>query len=90
MVEAHLIITGRVQGVGFRYYATRYAENIGIRGYVKNLADGSVEILAEGEEEQIEQFKDRLEKGSGYARIDDISITFKPYEAKYQTFGVEY
>ena len=54
-VRAHLLISGRVQGVAFRYYAQDIAQNFGVKGWVKNCWDGKVEIVMEGEEEKVEQ-----------------------------------
>jgi len=58
MIRCRLIARGRVQGVNYRYFVKRCAESVGVHGYVKNLEDGTVEIVAEAEgEEQMERFK---------------------------------
>ena len=56
MPRAHVIVSGMVQGVGFRYYALREAERAGVSGWVRNRRDGTVEIEAQGEEEALEAF----------------------------------
>ncbi|MBF0490600.1 MAG: acylphosphatase [Candidatus Omnitrophica bacterium] len=62
MVRAHVIFSGTVQGVGFRYTAQRMAGSLRLTGWVKNLSDGRVELVAEGTREQIENFLYKLDK----------------------------
>lgn len=69
---ARLIVTGRVQGVGFRAFALGLARERAITGYARNLPDGSVEILAEGETPDIDSFVAGLSAGNGLSRIDRI------------------
>lgn len=90
MVSATIQITGRVQGVGFRYFTMRQANAFGLNGYVKNKGDGSVEVKVEGEKEIIERFRSILEEGSGYSAVQKVEISFEPYSAKYKKFSVEY
>lgn len=61
-VRRHMIFRGRVQGVGFRYRAYITARSLGLTGYVRNLADGTVELEAQGEEEAIEKLVESLKK----------------------------
>jgi len=68
----HYIIHGRVQGVGFRYFAERYARAEGIHGWVCNLPDGRVEIHAEGEHESLERFEHHIGHGPPRARVDSV------------------
>ncbi|HXF04979.1 MAG TPA: acylphosphatase [Blastocatellia bacterium] len=68
-VTRRFIISGRVQGVGFRYFALRQAERYGITGYVRNLDDGRVEVLAQGEEADVAAFLDVLRQGPPLARV---------------------
>lgn len=69
-----LIYSGRVQGVGFRFTAIRIAEDLGIAGWVKNLQDGSVKIVAEGKEDALNKFLDRIrEYFSSNIRNEDLS-----------------
>jgi acylphosphatase len=87
---AYLKVKGRVQGVGFRWYAMQNANQFGLTGYVKNLSDGSVEIRVEGEKELIERFKSVMEKGPGFSSVDEVEFNYEPYMAKYDTFSVDY
>jgi acylphosphatase len=66
------IVSGRVQGVGFRYFALREAESLGLVGFVRNLPDGSVEVVAEGDEPPLARFEERLREGPGFARVSGI------------------
>lgn len=65
-------LTGRVQGVGFRWWTRKNAQSLGLRGTVRNRRDGSVEIHAEGPEEAMSDFARRLDSGPGAARVEEI------------------
>ena len=81
--------SGRVQGVGFRWTACRIAANCDVTGYVKNLPDGCVECLLEGDRAEIEAFLGRLcDQMSGY--ISKQSRQTAPYSGQYQDFGVRF
>ena len=84
------IVSGRVQGVGFRFFTCRLAEGFRITGAVGNLPDGSVEIIAEGEREQVEAFIERAVQGPSYARVDGIKTYVEPPLGTYESFGVKY
>lgn len=70
-----MVVSGRVQGVFFRQHALERARELGLRGYVRNLPDGSVEAVAVGHEEDIETFIAFLRKGSPASRVDDVRIS---------------
>jgi acylphosphatase len=85
--QVHVYYSGRVQGVGFRYTAVDLAENLGITGWVRNLRDGRVEILAEAEEDGLKSLLDRIKDGfSGYIR--DIQIDWKPATGEFSDFTI--
>jgi acylphosphatase len=72
-VEARrFVVRGRVQGVGFRWFVEREAHILGIAGWVRNNADGSVEVLAQGTRDQLAGFRTRLREGPRAARVDDV------------------
>lgn len=74
MVQAHILYSGTVQGVGFRYAVEQFASELGLNGWVKNLPDGRVEILTQGKRELSEQLMERVEKHfEGYIRGKDLS-----------------
>ena len=66
------LVRGRVQGVGFRWFVEREAHNLGVAGWVRNNADGSVEVLAMGSSEQLLGLRSRLRSGPRAARVDDV------------------
>ena len=68
----HAIISGRVQGVGFRWYTIEAAHGYKINGWVKNLYDGSVEVMAEGPREQLDLFLNRLWEGPNWSHVDSV------------------
>ncbi len=72
--QAVIYVYGRVQMVGFRYFAVRQAKLHGISGYVKNLPNGSVEILAQGGSEALSSFIEAAEQGPSSAAIDRIQV----------------
>jgi acylphosphatase len=65
-------VTGRVQGVGYRYFALTEAQAEGVAGYARNVADGSVEVVAEGEAEAVARFEARLKEGPAFARVEVV------------------
>ena len=90
MVCARIRVTGMVQGVGYRYFAKQQANLYALRGYVKNKADGSVELEVEGEKEVVEKFKSLLERGPGFSDVERVEINYEPYLNKYNKFSVEF
>ncbi|HEY9114450.1 MAG TPA: acylphosphatase [Bacteroidales bacterium] len=73
-----LNIYGKVQGVGFRYYTQKKANELGLKGYVKNKADGSVYVEAEGGEVQLQEFINWCEEGPTWARVSKVEQQFVP------------
>lgn len=78
---------GRVQGVGFRWWARIQAEQLGVRGTVRNEPDGSVVVVATGDEAALTTFRGRLERGPAGARVDDIEESDGPAE-KFEDFRI--
>ena len=88
--QIHCIIKGDVQGIGYRYFVTRLASQLNIQGWVKNLYNGDVEVVAEGEKDSLEKLLKELRSGHPYARVDDIHIEWHPPENKYDRFFVKF
>lgn len=82
-------ISGRVQGVGFRYFAERVANQLGVRGYVKNRWDGTVEVYAIGDENSLEEFKRHLAEGPRSARVSSIEESNETVRKEYSRFEIE-
>ncbi|MDX1591051.1 MAG: acylphosphatase [Balneolaceae bacterium] len=74
MVTKKVKIFGRVQGVGFRHYTKQNAARLNIRGWVKNMPDGTVEALLAGDEENVEEMLEKLESGPVPARVDRMEV----------------
>lgn len=74
LVARRSTISGRVQGVGFRYFTEAAALREGIRGWVRNTPDGRVEVAAEGDADAIERFEGKLRQGPPGARVDHVEV----------------
>lgn len=82
-----LNVIGKVQGVGFRYYTNKRAQEFNIKGYVKNMTDGSVFIEAEGEESDLRSFVAWCEKGPAWSRVKEVKKSEIPF-ADYKNFEI--
>ncbi|NLZ43335.1 MAG: acylphosphatase [Clostridia bacterium] len=90
MVRYHIIVHGRVQGVGFRYYVQEKAYLYGIRGWVKNRFDGTVEIEAEGEEENFRLFLESVREGPRFAYVENLEINKMADLKNYERFAITF
>ncbi len=85
------IVKGIVQGVGYRYFTVYQAQRIGgITGYVRNLRDGNVEVVAEGEREKLEQLLAQLRKGPTGARVTDVEVFWEQPTGEFTNFGIRW
>ena len=88
-VARQFLITGQVQGVGYRFFAQRAAARHQVQGYVRNCPDGSVEVIAEGTPRDVEEFKKDLVTGPQWSRVDQVEeINLEP-SGLYANFRVE-
>lgn len=78
IVAKRLVIAGRVQGVGFRFFAEAQAAVEGVHGYVRNLPDGRVEAVIEGDEESVERVERALRRGPAAAVVDSVDVEHIP------------
>lgn len=74
--ELHAIVRGMVQGVGFRYFVVERALSLGLRGYARNVSDGSVEVLAQGPRPALESLLALLRRGPGAADVEKIEVNW--------------
>ncbi len=88
IVARHYYLSGRVQGVGFRFFAYDAAQREGIQGWVRNLPDRRVEVVAEGEAESVTRFEAVLRRGPAGARVDDCEVEIEPPTGRYPGFSV--
>jgi acylphosphatase len=89
-IRVHAIYGGRVQGVGFRFTAQRYANETGVTGYVKNLWRGQVEIVVEGEKEKVENFLERIKNGPLSHYIEDVKTDYSKYTGQFSDFHIRF
>ncbi|CAM5733548.1 acylphosphatase [Bacillus circulans] len=90
MKQLHLIINGRVQGVGFRYFVQMIAMENQITGWVRNKADGTVECMAIASSETLRAFVEKVKRGNRFARVDHIEIQESEPEELFSSFKVIY
>lgn len=87
-VRVELRVLGRVQGVGFRFATEREARRLGLRGYVQNCEDWSVEIVAEGDPENVERLVEWAGRGPRAASVSRVDVTRRPASGEFSGFGV--
>jgi len=90
MKSVEIYVSGRVQGVGFRYFVVRKANLYNIKGYTRNLYDGRVQVVACAEETDLEMFIKELRKGSTFSRIKKLEISDLTTAVEYDNFRVEF
>lgn len=88
MQQLHLFIGGYVQGVGYRAFVKREAERLELTGWVSNLPDGRVEVLAQGEKEQLEKLIILCQKGPFVAEVEGVSVMWEEAEKLFTTFEI--
>jgi acylphosphatase len=90
MVARRFLISGDVQGVGYRYFALRAAARHQVSGTVRNQPDGSVEVIAEGEREAMDEFKKDLATGPSMADVTELEETDLPVTGLYRDFRIDH
>ena len=90
MDRAEIIVNGLVQGVGFRYFVARLAENLELKGYVKNLYSGEVLTVVEGERYRIEDLFNQLKVGPRYADVRNAAIKWEEYKNEFSRFEIRH
>jgi acylphosphatase len=86
--RVHVLISGRVQGVSFRYNAREKALSLGIRGWIRNTSNGRVECEFEGLVRAVEDMLSFCREGPRWAKVTHVEITWKEYTGKYSTFQI--
>ncbi|WP_457575703.1 acylphosphatase [Desulfomarina sp.] len=90
MITKKVIVKGKVQGVFFRDYTKRQATSLGLTGWVRNLADGSVEALLFGEEELIKSMLNWFHEGSPHSRVDEVLVYDVKADKSCSSFEIRY
>jgi len=88
--RAHVYVSGRVQGVFFRLNTKRQAQTHGVTGWVRNLDDGRVEAVFEGEESAVKLVVEFCSRGPRSAQVTDISVDWEPFKGEFQGFNIAY
>jgi acylphosphatase len=86
--RVQLFVRGRVQGVFFRAATQREARRLGIVGWVKNRNDGSIELLAEGEEDAIKEIIGWAQRGPSAARVENVDVRWRGYTGEFAEFRI--
>jgi acylphosphatase len=85
-----LVISGGVQGVGFRFFVERTARSYNVTGYVINLPDGRVKVIAEGSQQVLSNFLEELKKGPPLAWIESVQVNWGKYQRRFRDFSVRF
>lgn len=89
-VRARMLVEGRVQGVFFRDFTRRSARALSVGGWVRNLPDGRVEVLVEGELEAVRKLASQLESGPPGANVGRVEVVYEPHRGEFEDFRVRY
>lgn len=90
MKQAHIIVTGFVQGVGYRKFVRHESRKMGLTGWVRNLTDGTVEALVVGEENEIEKLIELCKKGPFLSQVDNVHVEWEEAEKSFEEFIVRH
>ncbi len=88
MCHMVVLVSGHVQGVFFRAFTSRIAKSLGIKGYVRNLPQGGVEIRAEGYKDKLEMLVDQLKQGPPESLVENIEVKWSGYTGQFNNFEV--
>lgn len=86
--RVHILVSGKVQGVFYRATTKEVADRLGLTGWVRNLPDGRVEIVAEGEEDALKNLISWCWEGPPLARVDSVDVKWEPYSGEYDSFSI--
>jgi acylphosphatase len=90
LIRVHVFIDGRVQGVAYRFFAEKCAHRLGLTGWVRNLDDGRVEVVAEGTAVEIETFLDRLREGPNLAHVEHLDVRREKATGEFGSFEISF
>lgn len=89
-MKKHIFISGRVQGVGFRHFTKTNARSLRVKGWVRNLSDGRVEALFQGDEQLVDQLIEKCKKGPRSAYVRSIEVEEEHGDESYTSFDVKF
>jgi acylphosphatase len=88
LVARRVVVSGRVQGVGFRFFVESRAAAEGVHGWVRNLADGRVEAFIEGDQESVDRVEAALRRGPSGARVEDVAVEISAPSGRATGFSI--
>ena len=86
--RAHIFVRGRVQGVFFRDHTRKWASSLGLTGWVRNLADGRVEVMVEGDQTRIKRLIACLEEGPPLSHVEDVQVNWEDHQGEFDDFKI--
>ena len=89
-MKKHIFVSGRVQGVGFRHFTRKNAESLSVKGWVKNLPDGRVEAVIEGDEADVDELINRCQEGPAAAYVKEIEVEEQKEKGAFTDFSVRF
>ncbi|HIQ13232.1 MAG TPA: acylphosphatase [Thermoprotei archaeon] len=90
LVRAYIRVYGRVQGVFYRANTRNKARELGLKGYVRNLSDGSVEAVVEGDKDKVEKLLEWMRIGPPMAKVDRVIVEYQEYKGDFKDFTIKY
>lgn len=90
MPEFHAVISGRVQGVGFRYFVQRLAAQRNIKGFTRNLPDGDVEVAGQGPRPALDALLEDIQRGPSMSRVTNINVVWHEKEQHFDGFNIRF
>lgn len=90
MTEIYCIVSGKVQGVSYRYYVQDAATKLGLVGWTRNLPDGTVEVVAQGTPDELKEFIEYLNEGSLHAKVDAVAVEWRSAKKPLEDFAIRY
>jgi len=90
MIEMFGVVSGKVQGVAYRAYVQDAADELGLVGYIKNLPDGTVEIVAQGDPSVLKDFVEYLHEGSLLSQVEAVAIDWRSVKDNYEDFSIRH
>lgn len=90
MVRTHVFVSGRVQGVFFRDHTRRWADSLGVKGWVRNLPDGRVEAVLEGTRDNVEALLQKMKEGPPYAMVTKVEVDWEEYRGEFDDFRIRW
>jgi len=90
MPQLHAFVSGHVQGVSFRYHTKKQANSLNLKGFVRNLGDGRVEVVAQGPKPDLERLAEWLHQGPDSASVKSVEVFWEKPEKEFDKFGLKF